>query len=170
MLIRPATIEDAAAVAAIYNQAVTGTTASFDIEPKSTADREAWLRERGPRHPVLVAEADGAVVAWGALSRYSERPAYDRTVEISVYVNSAHQGRGLGHAMTRALLDAAITCELHVILARICTENVASVAMVRNLGFTPAGVMHEVGRKFGRWLDVETWEYRVPGSDALLDG
>ena len=170
MLIRPATIEDAAAVAAIYNQAVTGTTASFDIESKSVEDRETWISDRGARHPVLVAETHGAVVAWGALSRYSERPAYDRTVEISVYVDAAHHGRGLGHAMSLALLDAAAAADLHVILARICTENVVSIAMVRNLGFTPAGVMHQVGRKFGRWLDVETWEYRVPGSDAPSDG
>lgn len=164
MLIRPATPADVAAITEIYNQAVLHTTASFDTEPKSVADREVWLSARMPQHPVLIAEDDGAVVGWGALSRYSERPAYDATVEISIYVHEEHQRKGVGRAITVALLDAASRGPLHSILARICSENVGSIAMVRSLGFTESGTMHEVGRKFGRWLDVVTWEYLVPES------
>jgi phosphinothricin acetyltransferase len=161
MLIRPATLADVPAITEIYNHAVLYTTASFDTEPKTLDDRQRWLSERLPKHPVLVAEADGVVVAWGALSRYSERPAYDGTVEVSVYVHEQHQQRGYGRAMTTALLEAAKDVGLHVILARICAENVGSIAMVRSLGFTESGTMHEVGRKFDRWLDVVTWEYRL---------
>lgn len=163
MLLRTATAADAAAVTDIYNQAVLTTTASFDIEPKSVENRRQWLVERPPRHPVIVAEQDGEVVAWGALSRFSERPAYDATTEISIYVDGAHHRQGLGRALTIALLDAAPGLGLHSILARICTENAGSIALVRSLGFVEAGTVHEVGRKFGRWLDVVTWEYRVPG-------
>lgn len=162
MRIRPATTNDAAAITAIYNQAVAGSTASFDLEPKTVEDRLSWLANRRSRHAVLVAEDDSAVVAWGALSPYSERAAYDATAEISVYVNADHARQGLGRALSLALLDVAAREGLHSVLARICTENTGSISMVESLGFTEAGTMHEVGRKFGRWLDVVTWEYPVP--------
>jgi phosphinothricin acetyltransferase len=167
MLVRPARRADAAAIAAIYNHAVETTTASFDVEPKSVEDRVRWLEGRRPEHAVVVAEDDGAVVGWGALSPYSDRPAYAATAEISVYVDASHHRRGVGRALSEALLQHAAAAGLHVILARICTENTASIEMVRGLGFTEAGTMHEVGRKFGRWLDVVTWEYRVPAPDEV---
>lgn len=163
MQIRPARLADAAAIAAIYNHAVINTTASFDTEPQSVARREAWLTDRGERHPVLVAEKDGAVIGWGALSPYSDRCAYDTTVEISVYVDPSRHRGGVGRALMRALLYEAAARGVHVILARICTENVASIAMCESLGFAHAGTMHEVGRKFDRWLDVGTWELTVAG-------
>ena len=170
MHLRPATADDAPAIARIYNKAVIGSTASFDLEPKSVADRVRWLESRAPRHPVLVAEADGRVVGWGALSPYSERPAYNATAEVSVYIDEEWRGRGIGRTLTRALLDEAGRVGLHSLLARICTENTGSVRMVRSLGFTEAGTMHEVGRKFDRWLDVVTWEYLVPAPDSVSDG
>jgi phosphinothricin acetyltransferase len=164
MHLRPATADDAQAIAEIYNHAVANTTASFDTEPKSAGDRTAWLIGRAPRHPVIVAESDGAVIGWGALSPYSERPAYLGTVEISVYVDPVWHRQGTGRAISARLLELAYERGLHAVLARICTENTGSIEMVRALGFTDAGTMHEVGRKFGRWLDVVTWEYRVPSA------
>ena len=166
MLVRRATSSDAAAIAAIYNHAVERTTASFDTEPKSAEDRAGWLSGRAERHPVIVSEDAGEVVGWGALSPYSERPAYDATAEISIYVAEGRHRRGIGRTLSRELLAMAPSLGLHVILARICTENEASIEMVRSLGFRDAGTMHEVGRKFGRWLDVVTWEYPVPAQDA----
>lgn len=161
MHIRDASAADAAAIAEIYNNAVLTTTASFDTEPKSPADRARWIAGRSPLHPVLVAEEDDAVIGWGALSPYSERPAYAATAEVSVYIAESYRGQGGGRALTSALIDRARRAELHVLLARICTENAASVAMVRSLGFAEAGTMHQVGRKFDRWLDVVTWEYCI---------
>ena len=166
MHLRHATGTDASAIAAIYNHAVEHTTASFDTEPKTAEDRVRWLDERSERHPVIVAEDAGEVIGWGALSPYSERPAYDATAEISIYVAEGHHRRGVGRALGSALLAKAPALGLHTILARICTENAASIAMVRALGFSDAGTMHEVGHKFGRWLDVATWEYRVPHPDV----
>lgn len=167
MDLRPATAEDVPAITSIYNQAVTNTTASFDLEPRTLEDRARWLADRLPRHQVIVAEDSGAVVGWGALSPFSERAAYAATAEISVYVAESHQQRGLGRALTAELLEAGAREGLHSILARVCTENVGSIAMVRSLGFTQAGTIHEVGYKFGRWLDVVTWEYRVPVGESV---
>lgn len=161
MDIRDARTSDAAAIAEIYNDAVLTTTASFDVEPKTPEDRVRWLAARSPVHPVLIAEIEGAVAGWGALSPYSERRAYAATAELSVYVATPYRGRGVGPALTSALVERGRLAALHVLLARICTENEASITMVRRLGFTEAGTMHEVGWKFGRWLDVVTWEYNL---------
>lgn len=162
MQIRPATAEDVPAITDIYNQAVTDTTASFDLEPKSLEQRMAWFGGHGPRHPVIVAEVDGQVVGWGSLSPYSERPAYDATVEISIYIDRAWHRRGIGAALGEHLIAAAREIGLHAIIARICTENEASLRMTRNLGFTDAGTLHAVGFKFGRWLDVAQLELLLP--------
>ena len=155
LIIRPARHGDAAAMAAIYNQAVVSSTATFDTEPETAQAREAWLEKHtAPQHPVLVAERDGVIVGWASLSRYSTRCAYVATVEASAYVDQAETGRGLGTALSEALLESARAGGVHAVLARICTENVGSLAMSRKLGFFEVGVMREVGVKFGRSLDV----------------
>jgi phosphinothricin acetyltransferase len=134
--IRQATFQDAAAIAAIYNQAIASSTATFDTLPESPDDRVVWLEEHtAPQHPVLVAERDGRVIGWAALSRYSTRC-------------------GLGTALSEALLEAGRAGGVHAVVSRICTENAASLAMARKLGFFEVGVMREVGVKFGRSLDV----------------
>jgi L-amino acid N-acyltransferase len=166
--IRPARADDAAAIAAIYNQAVTTSTATFDLEPVTVESRVRWLTEHDDKHPVLVAERDGAVVAWGSLSSVSDRGAWDATVEISTYVDEGHLGAGLGRLLGIALIEAAVEAGHHVVMSRVCAENEASIHLAGRLGFTLVGTLHEVGRKFDRWLDVVILERRVqrdsPGS------
>jgi phosphinothricin acetyltransferase len=153
--IRPATSEDAAAIAAIYNQAVVGSTATFDTTPESVEEREMWLlAHTAPQHPVIVAERDEKVVGWASLSSYSARCAYEATVEVSAYIDEAARGRGIGTALMEAVLDAGRAGGVHAVLSRICTENAASLKMAERLGFFEVGVMREVGVKFGRRLDV----------------
>lgn len=155
ILIRPAVAEDAAAIAGIYNQAVTNSTATFDTAPESVEERALWLAAHtAPQHPVLVAELDGTVVGWASLSRYSDRCAYEATVEVSTYIDEAARRRGVGTALTAAVLEAGRAGGVHAVLSRICTENEASLRMARALGFFEVGVMREVGVKFGRTLDV----------------
>ena len=96
----------------------------------------------------------GACAAGPSLVRWSERRAYERTVEASVYVAPSAQRSGLGLALGSAALDAARQLGLHVVIAQICTENVAGLALAEHLGFERVGVLREVGFKFGRWLDV----------------
>jgi L-amino acid N-acyltransferase len=155
VLIRRATVADAPAIAAIYNQAVANSTATFDTQPETPEARAAWLGEHtAPQHPVLVAERDGRVVGWASLSRYSTRCAYEATVEASAYVDENETRHGLGTALSEAVLEAGRGGGVHAVLSRICTENTASLAMARKLGFFEIGVMREVGVKFGRSLDV----------------
>jgi L-amino acid N-acyltransferase len=158
---RSATARDAEVIAEIYNAAVTTSTATFDLEPVSAESRAEWLAEHDDTHPVLIAERDGEVVAWGSLSSVSDRAAWDATVEISTYVAPAHIGTGLGTLLGVELLERASELGHHVVISRVCAENTASIHLTERLGFSHVGVMHEVGRKFGRWLDVVIMEKRV---------
>ena len=159
--IQAATAQDARVIAEIYNEAVTSSTATFDLEPVSMESRVEWLAEHDDTHPVLVARRDGEVVAWGSLSSVSDRAAWDATVEISTYVAPGHIGTGLGTLLGVELLDRARELGHHVVISRVCAENTASIRLTERLGFGHVGVMHEVGRKFGRWLDVVILEKRL---------
>ena len=152
--IRRATLADAAAIAAIYNEAVRTTTATFDTEEKSAADREAWLLAHDDNHPVFVAERDGQVVGWAALSKWSDRPAYAQTAESSFYVAAGHRGGGIGRALKLHLIAAARELGLHTIIARVAEESTASLHLNQALGFVHVGTLREVGLKFGKRLDV----------------
>ena len=96
--IRTAEPGDLEAITEIYNEAILTTTATFDVEPKTLADRRDWFQKHGGRYPILVAVVADRVVGWASLSRFSERSAYDETAETSFYVESSLRGRGIGRA------------------------------------------------------------------------
>jgi phosphinothricin acetyltransferase len=152
--IRPASSRDLTAITGIYNEAVRTSTATFDTEPKTSAEQEAWLAGHGSVHPVLVAEEGGAVVAWASLGPWSDRCAYSDAVEDSVYVDEACRGRGIGRRLLEAILQEAVRAKHHTLLARVCAESVPSLRLHEALGFRQAGLLKEVGFKFGRRLDV----------------
>ena len=160
-VIRPAAAADAEAILEIYNEAVLSTTATFDTEPRSLEEQVSWLAHHDTRHTVLVAELDGKVVGWAALSPWSERRAYMGTAESSVYVETRLQNRGVGRALMKEILAEASRAGLHSILARITEGNPVSRRLHVAAGFASIGVMHEVGYKFGRFLDVELMERRI---------
>ena len=140
-------------MAAIYNHAVLTSTATFDLDPETADARRSWLASETTL-VALVAEVDGSVQGWASLVRWSERGAYERTVEASVYVAPSAQRSGLGLGLGSAALGAARRLGLHVVIAQICTENVAGLMLAERLEFDRVGVLREVGVKFGRWLDV----------------
>ncbi len=152
--IRPATEADIPAINAIYNHFVLHCTCTYQTEPETDEARRAWLTGRAGEHPVMVAERDGKVVAWGSLSPFHRRQAYARTVENSIYVHPEEQGRGLGRLMLEDQISRAAAAGHHVIVAVISADQEASIGLHTKLGFTEAGRLHEVGKKFGRWLDV----------------
>ena len=152
--IRPATLADAAAIAEIYNEAILTTTATFDTEPKSVGDRKEWLRGHDARHPVLVALVGDAVVGWAALTQWSDRSAYDDTAETSFYVHSAHRRQGIGRQLKEAIIQEARRLGYHTLLARVAEGSAESLHLNESAGFVHVGTMKEVGRKFGRLLDV----------------
>lgn len=152
--VRFADMKDLGAITDIYNEAIAKTTATFDTQPKSTADQTDWMQKHGPKLPVFVCELNGAIVGWASLSAWSDRCAYSDTVENSVYVFEKYQGRGVGNELMKALLSAAAENGIHTIIARISDGNESSIKLHVRHGFERIGVMREVGKKFGRLIDV----------------
>ncbi len=152
--VRLAGPEDAPAILAIYNREVTGSTVTFDMVPRTLAEQHEWLAARSGAHAAVVAVEDGRVVGFGSLSPYRDRPAYSTTVEDSVYVDPTCQGRGVGRALLGELVRLATAHGFHAMMARVVDGHEASIALHRACGFELIGVEREVGRKFGRWLDV----------------
>jgi L-amino acid N-acyltransferase YncA len=161
--IRLATADDAEPIMAIYNREVTGSTATFDLVPRSLDDQREWLAARSGAFSAIVAvlggdrDADdvgGTVVGFASLSPYKERAAYRTTVEDSVYVHRDHTGRGIGRLLLSGLVGIARDSGFHSVIARIEAGGAASRALHAACGFELVGVERQVGRKFGRWLDV----------------
>jgi phosphinothricin acetyltransferase len=146
---------DAEAIRSIYNPEVLESTVTFDLVPRSQEEQLRWIESHSGGHPAIVAVGDdGEVVGFGSLSPYRPRPAYAPTVEDSVYVRRDRQGHGIGTAVLEALVELARGHGFHSIIARIVGGHEASIALHRRCGFTEIGCEREVGRKFGRWLDV----------------
>ena len=146
---------DAEAIREIYNLEVTRTTVTFDLVARTHAEQLAWLDEHSGGHPAIVAiDGNDAVVGFGSLSPWRPRPAYSPTVEDSVYVHRDHRGAGIGQILLEELVRLAEAHGFHSIMARIVGGHEASIALHARCGFVAAGVEREVGRKFGKWLDV----------------
>ncbi|HZA76984.1 MAG TPA: GNAT family N-acetyltransferase [Acidimicrobiales bacterium] len=162
--VRLARLDDAEATRRIYNAEVTASTATFDLVPRSFEQQRDWLTARSGAHAVLVAEdeADG-VVGFASLSPWRDRPAYATSVEDSVYVHPGHQGRGIGKMLLSELLEVANAHGFHAVFARIVGGHEASIKLHEACGFEVVGTEHEVGRKFGRWLDVVVMELLLGG-------
>lgn len=163
MDIRKAERRDLAAMLAIYNHEVKNGTATFDVLPREGETGERWFAAHNVgNHPLLVAEEDGAVLGYASLSPYRDFDAYLRTVELSVYVAPAYRGRGVATALMEAILRMAREDEgTHTVVSVIAGGNDASVRLHERFGFTCSGTLHEVGLKFGRYLDIVNYELRV---------
>jgi L-amino acid N-acyltransferase YncA len=152
--IRPATIGDLAAITEIYNHAVLHTVATFDIVEKTIDAQRVWFKKHRGKYPILVAEVNGTVAGWAALTAWSDKPAYAGTAEISLYVQEEFQRRGIGQKLSEAIVEEGRKAGLHTLIAVIADENRTSINLAESLGFKHIGVLKEVGFKFGRLLDV----------------
>ena len=166
--VREAREDDLAAVAAIYAAAAL-TPATFDLEGKPLD----WWRETmeasddAAGRLLLVAERDGAVAGYAKSGAFKERPAYDTTVEVSVYVHSDHRGQGVGDALYTGLLARLDATSLRLAVAGVTLPNEASDRLHRRHGFTEAGTFHGVGVKLGRAWDVQWLERPLRGAPDL---
>jgi len=159
--IRLSTLDDAPAMRAIYNHEVENTTATFDLVGRTLSEQREWIAQRSGALGVLVAEIDGTVAGFASLSPYHSRPAYRTTVEDSVYVSETARGEGVGKALLLELIDLAEQRGFHSIVARIAGGSDPSVALHHACGFVTVGTEREVGRKFGRWLDVVIMQFLI---------
>ncbi len=159
MQVRPAELADAEAIAAIYNIEVLESTATFDLTPRSLEEQRTWQIERSGAHAVLVAVDERAHIAgFASLSPFRARPAYSTTVESSVYVATTHRRQGIARLLMIDLIATAESHGFHSIIARIADSQKASLELHEAMGFELVGVEREIGRKFGRWLDVSVMQ------------
>jgi len=152
--LREASRADCAAINDILNHYVVSSTATFLTEPLTLEDRLEWFDGRDAAHPVVVAERDGRVVGWAALSTFRARPAYSRPAEVGVYVHHEFHRLGIGRALIADVVARGRAAGLHVIVGGCCSESVGSLALLEASGFRRVAHFHEIGYKFGRWLDV----------------
>ncbi|GIV95681.1 MAG: N-acetyltransferase [Herpetosiphonaceae bacterium] len=151
MHVRPATTADAAAIAEIYNQGIEDRVATFETRPRSADDVRAWF---DGRHPIVVVEESGRMLAFAATFGYRPRACYAGIAEFSVYVAREARGRGAGRAAMRALIDAAETAGFWKLVSRVFPENEASRTLLRSLGFREVGVYEKHAQLDGVWRDV----------------
>lgn len=163
--IRPADVPDAAAVAAVYAPHVTSGPATFETDPPDAAEIARRML-RAPRLPWLVAERDGAVVGYAYAGPHGTRPGYRWTVDCSVYLTAAEQGRGTGRALYGRLLPELRRLGYVTAYAGIALPHPGSVGLHESLGFTPVGVYRQAGFKLGRWLDVGWWQLALADPPA----
>lgn len=156
MPIQAATEADLSGILTIYNDAIAHSTAVYTEEAATLDSRRLWLADRRSRgYPVLVAsDGAGGVAGFASFGDFRPWPGYRHTVEHSVYVRADCRGQGLGTALIEPLLTLAAALGKHVMVAGIDAANPASLRLHDKLGFTRVGRMHEVGCKFGRWLDL----------------
>ena len=160
--VRDATEADLEAMAAIYDEQVRTSVATFDTEPRGLVYLGDKLAHAGGSDIVLVAVRAGEVLGYAFSGPFRPRPAYDGTKEVSVYLDAGARGLGLGSLLYGALLARLDDLtEVHTQVAVIALPNDASIALHRRHGFTEVGVLREVGRKFDRWVDTAWYQRRV---------
>ena len=154
IVIRTAKREDAAAINDIQNYYVERSTVTFMTKPVTLEERLRWLDGHSEAHPVTVAVAGAVIVGWGSLGTFRSAAAYGHTSELSVYVHHDWHRHGIGRTIVNDLVERERTLNHHAIVGCCCSEAFASIALLEALGFARVGHLPQVGRKFGRWLDV----------------
>lgn len=170
MIIRPATDADVAAITRIHNALIETTTYEYRDARYEEDERRDWLRAKQRADlPVLVADVDGEVCGFAAYGPFRDNekwPGYATTVEHSVHVDAAAQGRDVGRRLMDALLDAAVARGIHAVIGAIDSSNDGSIRFHERLGFVEEGRLREVGRKHGQRLDLVLMSWRDDGTRA----
>jgi len=161
--VRPASLDDAADIARIYNQGIEDRVATFETELRTAEQIAAILRERERTHPTVVAVRDGTVVGFAWTSTYRPRPCYAGVGEFGVYVARESRGSGAGLALLDGLAQACRNKGFWKLVSRVFPENQASRALCRAAGFREVGVYERHGRLDGAWRDVVIVERLIDG-------
>jgi L-amino acid N-acyltransferase YncA len=156
--IRQADSDDAAAIARIYNEGILDRLATLETELRSPDERRQWLAGKSERHPVLVAEHRGEVIAWASLNVFNPRRCYDHVADFSIYVARAWRGRGAGRVLIERVIDTARALGFHKLVLAAFPFNPAGVALYERAGFARVGVYREQGELDGKWVDIVVME------------
>jgi phosphinothricin acetyltransferase len=166
--VRPATAGDLAALNDIYNQYVAETHFTFDVEPMTAEARREWFThyDGSGRYRVMVADSEGVVVGYASSGRFRPKPAYETSIETSIYLAPDSIGRGAGSRLYAALFKALEGEDVHRAYAGIALPNPASIGLHERFGFKRVAHFTEQGRKFGRYWDVASYEKQLGAEPA----
>ncbi len=154
-MIRHATRTDLTAIREIWNYYILHTTYNYDFEPKTPEFLESWFDKKAESGlPVFVVEVDGQVVGYGAYSQFRERNAYAHSAEHGLYFHPGFRGRGMGRQLLEKLLSDGKERGFHTFVAVIDSSNEGSIGFHEKMGFERIGIIKEVGRKHGQWLNL----------------
>jgi len=166
--IREAREEDAAALCEIFNEAVQDHLETFESEPRTLEDQQAWvaMAQHDPKHPMFVAELRGWIAAWAALSAYDTRIALDDIGEVSAYVRRSFRGFGVGRQLMRAVQEAASRLGYRKLVGRVLSQNHDGLTLCRATGWREVG-RHSAHVRLGdRLHDVTLVEYTLPAKNT----
>jgi phosphinothricin acetyltransferase len=156
--IRPARVEDAERLAALYNHYIETTVVSFEERPVDATDMRQRIEKITEAHPWLVYEDHGTAIGYAYAGPWHSRSAYRFSAETTIYLAADRIGRGFGHPLYSALLDILRRRGFHCAVGGIALPNAASVTLHEKLGFRKVAEFKQIGRKFDRWIDVGYWE------------
>jgi phosphinothricin acetyltransferase len=156
--VRFAVEADAAAICEIYNQGIEDRLATLETERRTPEERRQWIKSRSARHPVIVAEDAGRVLAWGSLNPFNPREAYRHVADFSIYVERGQRGRGVGRLVLARLIELARELGYHKMVLSAFPFNPAGMALYEKLGFRTVGLYKEQGMLDGRWVDTIVME------------
>jgi L-amino acid N-acyltransferase YncA len=157
-MIRSATQEDAPAICAIYNPYIRDTTITFEEQEVSVEEMRRRIGDVLQSWLWLVCEIDGLIAGYAYATRWRTRAAYRHSVESTIYMSPGHHRRGLGQLLYSELILHLRSQGVHRVMGGIALPNQPSVALHEKLGFKKVAQFEEVGRKFGRWIDVGYWQ------------
>ncbi|CAM4439272.1 arsinothricin resistance N-acetyltransferase ArsN1 family A [Paenibacillus tarimensis] len=156
--VRQAHEQDLGRILDIYNQGIEDRIATLETEKKDQAYIGNWLLEHQGRYTALVAEDQGEIAGWAALNRYSHRCAYDGVADLSIYVDRAYRGKGIGSLLLPALEESARKNSFYKIVLFTFPFNAGGQALYRKNGYREVGVFEKQGRLDGRYIDVMIME------------
>jgi L-amino acid N-acyltransferase YncA len=164
---RDATLDDLPAIVAIYNSTVPSRQVTADLEPVSVESRLTWFHAHGPaKRPLWVVEDGGRVIAWLSFSDFYGRPAYRHTSEVSIYLDEAARGKGLGRQLLAAAIEAAPGLGIHTVLGFVFGHNEPSVRLFNSFGFTAWGTLPRVAVLDGIERDLVILGKRLDAAPA----
>ena len=167
--IRPAQVEDGAAVAGIYGPYVRDTAVSFEADAPTSSVMTERIIATLPTHPWLVAERDGTVVGFAYAGKHSQRAAYRWTVDVTVYVGGDERRTGVGRRLYGALLTTLRLQGFRSAFSEIVLPNTGSVRLHEAMGFKHLGIHKDIGHKFGQWHDIGYWRLTLSEEPAPPD-
>ncbi len=158
LLIRDSKLDDVPEILEIYNYAIKNSVATFHTDEQTIQERIDWFNQHDKTHPILSMLSENRIVAWGSLSQWNPKPAYNGTVELTLYVHKDFRGRNYGKIMMESLITRARELNLHTIISLVTSSNMPSINLHQKFNFFKVGVLKESGFKFNEYHDVDIWQ------------